>query len=293
MYPFVKPAYLELSIDQRKELCSHSYRICTAIGHWTATAKQNIVELMDKVMTLCPFIRRDMFSPYKEVKEHNPLMTVPLSTLHCIRSYFEQFYLVREKKLCLPVVSDVRVLKDEKPQIQAQTQQHTQSTFTPSTARSKLRAIKDETWWVVRVKNEYRMCRLTFDRGEYWEMVEYQDGRVLNPQYRFPKYDNRVVYEFKEHITPAQFDDKIKEAVQIRMSALLRQAQDMLLRFDTVIIARHLTGGTLVGGVEDEDDTNWYLDTYNEHGERIFYGDNRWELAKKSRCTVVQILKRK
>ena len=286
MYPFVRPAYLGLSIDQRKELCSSSYRICTAIEPWTAAAKQKIVELMDKVMILCPFIRKDMSLPYKEVEECNPLTTVPFSTLHCIRSYFAQFYIIRDKKLCLPAVSSPKV---EKPQVQPQTQQHTQPAVT---TRSKLRAIKEETWWVVRVKNEYRMCRLTFDRGEYWEMVEYQDGRVLNPQYRFPKYDNRVVYEFKEHITPAQFKEKIAEAVQIRMSALLRQAQDMLLRFDTVIIARHLTGGTLVGGVEEEDDTNWYLDTYNEHGEHVF-GDSRWELCKRSRCTVVQILKRK
>lgn len=293
MYPFVKPAYLELSIDQRKELCSHSYRICTAIEPWTAAAKQKIVELMDKVMTLCPFVSRDMFLPYKEVEECNPLVTVPFSTLHCIRSYFEQFYVVREKKLCLPAVGAPKIPTVEKPQVQVQTQQHTQTASTVSATRSKLRAIKEETWWVVRVKNEYRMCRLTFDRGEYWEMVEYQDGRVLNPKYRFPKYDNRVVYEFKEHITPEHFEEKIKEAVQIRMTALLRQAQDMLLRFDTVIIARHLTGGTLVGGVESADDTNWYLDTYNEHGEHIFYDDNRWELAKKSRCTVVQILRRK
>lgn len=293
MYLFVKPAYLELSIDQRKELCSHSYRICTALEPWTAAAKQKVIELLDKVMTLCPFVREDMSSSYEEVEECNPLVTIPFGTLHYIRSYFEQFYVVRERKLCLPAVGTAKAPKAEKPQVQVQTQQHTQPTPTVSTTRPKLKAIKDETWWVVRVKNEYRMCRLTFDRGEYWEMVEYQDGRVLNPKYRFPKYDNRVVYEFKEHITPAQFDEKIKEAVQIRKAALLRQAQDMLLRFDTVLIARHLTGGTLVGGVEDEDDTNWYLDTYNEHGEHIFYGDNRWELAKKSRCTVVQILKRK
>lgn len=295
MYRFVKPAYLELSIDQRKELCSHSYRICTAIEPWTAAAKQKIVELMTEVMTLCPFVRKDMSLSYKEVKECNPLTTIPCSTLHYIRSYFEQFYVVKEKKLCLPAISTVNALNVEKPQVQVQNQQHTQSApaTTSLATRPKLRAIKEETWWVVRVKNEYRMCRLTFDRGEYWEMVEYQDGRVLNPKYRFPKYDNRVIYEFKEHITPEQFEGKIKEAVQIRMAALLRQAQDMLLRFDTVLIARHLTGGTLVGGVEDEDDTNWYLDTYNEHGEHIFYGDNRWELAKKSRCTVVQILKRK
>ena len=291
MYPFVKPAYLELSVDQRKELCSHSYRIATAIQPWTAAAKQKVMELMDKAMTLCPFIRKDLTSLYKELEENNPLMTIPFSVLHCIRAYFEQFYVVKEKKLCLPAVGTVNASKVEKPQVQVQTQQHTQST--PTTTRSKIRAITEETWWVVRVKNEYRMCKLTFDRGEYWEMVEYQDGRVLNPQYRFPKYDNRVIYEFKEHITPAQFEDKIKEAVQIRKAALLAQAQDMLLRFDTVIIARHLTGGTLVGGVEEEDDTNWYLDTYNEHGEHIFYGDNRWELDKKSRCTVVQILKRK
>lgn len=291
MYSFVKPAYLELSIDQRKELCSHSYRICTAIKPWTAAAKQKIVELMDKVMILCPFVREDMSLSYKEVNECNPLMTIPFSALHCIHSYFSQFYVVKEKKLCLPAVSTAREV--EKPQVFVPTRQYAQSDFTVSTTHSKLRAITEEIWWVVRVKNEYRMCRLTFDRGEYWEMVEYQDGRVLNPKYRFPKYDNRVVYEFKEHITPEQFEEKIKEAVQIRRTALLRQAQDMLLRFDTVIIARHLTGGTLVGGVEDEDDTNWYLDTYNEHGEHIFYDDNRWELAKKSRCTVVQILKRK
>ena len=77
------------------------------------------------------------------------------------------------------------------------------------------------------------------------------------------------------------------------MAALQKQAQELLLRYDTVLIARHLTGGTLVGGVEEEDDTYWYLDTYNEHGEHIFYGDNRWNLDKKSRCTVVQILRRK
>ena len=291
MYPFVKPAYLELSIDQRKELCSHSYRICTAIQPWTAAAKQKVMELMDKAMTLCPFIRKDLSSSYKELEENNPLTTIPFSILHYIHAYFEQFYVVKEKKLCLPAVGTTNASKVEKPQVQVPTQQHTQTA--PSTTRSKLRAITEETWWVIRVKNEYRMCKLTFDQGEYWEMVEYQDGRVLNPQYRFPKYDNRVIYEFKEHITPAQFEDKIKEAVQIRKAALLRQAQDMLLRFDTVIIARHLTGGTLVGGVEEEDDTNWYLDTYNEHGEHIFYGDNRWELNKKSMCTVVQILKRK
>ena len=149
MYPFVKPAYLELSIDQRKELCSHSYRICTAIQPWTAAAKQKVMELMDKAMTLCPFIRKDLSSSYKELVENNPLTTIPFSILHCIRAYFEQVYVVKEKKLCLPAVGTTNASKVEKPQVQVQTQQHTQTT--PSTTRSKLRAITEETWWVVRV----------------------------------------------------------------------------------------------------------------------------------------------
>ena len=280
MYPFVKPLYMAMEVDQRKELCSCSYRISTALKPWTPNVKQTMMELLDQVMNLCPFIKRDLGTCRDELAENNPLTTVPFSVLDCIRAYFDQFYVVKERKLCLPTV-------------QPNTQVQTQTTAATTQTRSKLRAITEETWWVVRVKNDYRMCKLTFDRGEQWEMIEYIGGKVHNAQYRFPKYDNRVIYEFKEHITPAMFADKINEAVAIRKAALLRQAQELLLRFDTVLIARHLTGGTLVAGVEDEDDTYWYLDAYNEHGEHIFYGDNRWELEKKSRCTVVQILKRK
>lgn len=289
MYAFVRPLYLAMDVDQRKELCSCSYRISTALKSWTPNAKQTVMELLDRVMNLFPFIKRDMGTCRDELVENNPLDTVPFSVLHCLQSYFDQFYIVKERKLCLPVINS----KPKVLTIQPNTQVQTQTTAATTQTRSKLRAITEETWWVVRVKNDYRMCRLTFDRGEYWEMVEYIGGKVHNAQYRFPKYDNRVIYEFKEHITPDMFEDKINEAVSIRKAALLKQAQVLLLSFDTVLIARHLTGGTLVAGVEDEDDTYWYLDAYNEHGEHIFYGDNRWELEKKSRCTVVQILKRK
>lgn len=287
MYPFVKPAYLNLNVDQRKELCSYSYKICSDMFPWSIAGRQKMLELIDKAIEVCPAIKKDLSTLCKELNDYNPLTTIPYSILHSIRVYFEQFYTVRDKKLYLPSVPS----KSEVNQIS----ERTSTTQAPRTLTTscKLKAIVEETWWVVRVKTEYRMCKLTFDRGEYWEMVEYQNGKVHNPQYRFPKYDNRIVYEFKEHITPDMFPAKIEEAVQIRKAALLRQAEEMLLRFDTVIIARHLTGGTLVGGVESEDDTYWYLDTYNEHGEHIFYGDNRWELDKKSRCTVVQILKRK
>ena len=67
----------------------------------------------------------------------------------------------------------------------------------------------------------------------------------------------------------------------------------MLKDFEVVLIARHPTGGTLVGGVVKEDEVNWYLDTYNENGDHIFYGDKVWVLEKKSRCTVVQTLRKK
>ena len=289
MYPFVKSWYRELDIDQRKELCSCSYRISRSLKPWTPSAKQTVMELLDEVMRLFPFIKRDLGTCRDELEENNPITTIPFSILDCLRSYFNQFYVVKDRKLCLPVIDS----KPTVPTIQPNTQVQTQTTAATKKTRSKSRAITEETWWVVRVKNDYRMCRLTFDRGEYWEMVEYIGGKVHNAQYRFPKYDNRVIYEFKEHITPDMFADKINEAVSIRKAALLKQAQVLLLRFDTVLIARHLTGGTLVAGVEDEDDIYWYLDTYNEHGEHIFYGDKRWELEKKSRCTVVQILKRK
>lgn len=283
LYPFVRPAYLALETGQRKELCSNSYKICTALSSWTARSKQTVLDLMNKVMTAFSFIHQDLSTVYDELEESNPIQTIPYSVIDCVRAYFEQFYVIKGRKLCLPSVSGVSSSQPASaPAITTQ----------PKT-KAKVRAITEEIWWVVRVKNEYRMCKLTFDRGEYWEMVEYQGGKVHNPQYRFPKYDNRVVYEFKEHITPSMFSDKIAEAVQIRRTALLKQAQELLLRYDTVLIARHLTGGTLVGGVEEEDDTYWYLDTYNEHGERIFYGDTRWNLEKKSRCTVVQILRRK
>lgn len=284
MYPFVKPAYAALGVDQRKELCSYSYRACTAMLPWTPKAKSTVLELLSKIIALCPAFKSDLESPTSDLEESNPLTTVPFSALDCIKSYLEQFYVVKDKKLCLPAV-------DAKPKVMPKAVIQTP----PATVsvKGKLKAITDETWWVVRVKNDYRMCKLTFDRGEYWEMVEYINGKVHNPQYRFPKYDNRVIYEFKEHITPAMFKEKIEEAIAIRKAALLKQAQELLLQYDTVLIARHLTGGTLVGGVEAEDDTYWYLDTYNEHGEHIFFGDNRWELEKKSRCTVVQILRRK
>lgn len=280
MYPFVKPAYEAMSVDQRKELCSHSYRISTALKLWTPKSKQLVLELMDKAMALGSFIKRDLGTCRDEIAENNPLTTIPFSVLDCVRAYFDQFYVVRERKLCLPAIN-------HKPNSQALTQAAT------TQINAKVRAITEETWWVIRVKNDYRICRLTFDRGNYWEMVEYIGNKVHNSQYRFLKHDNRIIYEFREHITPDMFADKINEAITIRKNALLKQAQELLLRFDTVLIARHPTGGTLVAGVEDEDDTYWYLDTYNEHGEHIFYGDNRWELEKKSRCTVVQTLKRK
>lgn len=287
MYPFVKPMYRALDVTQRKELCANSYKICSATLNWTAATKHKVLELMNKSMQSFPFIKNDIGSCYDELDESNSLIRIPFSAIHCVRSYFEQFYVIKDKKLCLPKLPIQDKPRGEIASYGSRTSAQTASAYT------KVKAITEEIWWVIRVKTSYRMCRLTFDRGEWWEMVEYQNGKVHNPRYKFPKYDNRVVYEFREHITPDKFDAKIEEAVQIRKAALLRQAEDMLLRFNTVIIARHPTEGTLVGGVEEEDDTYWYLDTYNEHGEHIFFGDNRWELVKKSRCAVVQILRRK
>lgn len=288
MYPFTKPAYQALEADQRKELCSLSYRICSATRNWSPNTKPALLELLSKAMQLGRFIYRDLHTSYEELQEINPITRVPGSILEYVRSYFGQFYIVRDKKLCLPPCENNS--KEPVPQIRTEAHVYTQPA---TTASGKIKAITEETWWVIRVKNSYRMCKLTFDRGEYWEMVEYVGGKVHNPQYRFPKYDNRVIYEFKEHLTPDMFEDKIKEAVEIRKAALTQQAHKLLSRYRTVIIARHLTGGTLVGGVEDEDDTNWYLDTYTEQGERLFFGENRWVLNKNSRCTVVLILKRK
>lgn len=287
MYPFIKPAYLELSVDQRKELCSLSYRIHSALKPWNPSAKQTVLELLDQVIQSYAVIAKDISRYRDELAENNPLVWVPSSVLDFMRAYFNQFFIVRDRNLCLPKLDD-KVVEEEKEHPARIIYHHSQDM-----SKGKIKAIMEETWWVVRVKSEYRMCRLTFDRGEYWEMVAYQGGKILNPQYRFPKYDNRVIYEFKEHITPDMFDSKIKEAIAIRKESLLSQANVMLEQFETVIIARHLTGGTLVGGVEMEDEDNWYLDTYDETGAHIFYDDARWVLEKKSRCTVVQILKRK
>lgn len=291
MYPFVKAEYITLDVDKRKEICSLSYRICTATATWTAQSKQKILELLESAMESWSVIRRDLGSSYEELQNYNPIVWVPSSILEYIRVYFSQFYTIKDKHLCLPSVQAVRKPEVPKPVVQPKLAASDTRTATKSTP--KVKAILDEVWWVVRVKSEYRMCRLTFDRGEYWEMVAYKGTKVQDPRYKFPKYDNRVVYEFREHITPDMFDVKIAEAVQIRKAALQAQAQKLLLRYDTVLIARHLTGGTLVGGVEEETDTCWYLDTYNEQGDHVFYGDSRWELEKKSRCTVVQILRRK
>lgn len=280
MYPFVKPAYTAMEVEQKKELCSNAYRICSNLSPWTPNTKQTVLDLLSKVMTAFPFIRRDIEPAVDELRRYNPLLVIPCSVVECIRSYFKQFYVIKERKLCLP-------------QIRSDNQIKAKPTISSSASKPTVKAILEETWWVVRVKNDYRICRLTFDRGEYWEMVEYQGVKVHNPQYRFLKSDNRVIYEFKEHITPDMFKAKIEEAVQTRKNALLAQAQEMLLRFDTVLIARHPEKGALVGGVEDEDDRYWYLDTYNEHGEHIFFGDGRWELEKKGRCVVIQILRRK
>lgn len=276
LYPFVRCHYALIDTDSRKELCSTSYKICAALKLWNANSKQSALELIEKMMQTYEFIRRDLITVYTELATYNPLTHRPGSLIDIVSAYFNQFFILRDQKLYMPAITTPA------PKVEEST-----------TPKPKIRAITEETWWVVRVKNEYRMCRLTFDRGEYWEMVEYKDMKVHNPQYRFPKYDNRVVYEFKEHLSPSMFAEKISEAVRIRKEALLKQANLMLESFNTVIIARHLTGGTLVGGVEEEDADNWYLDTYNEHGEHIFFGDTRWCLDKKSRCTVVQILKRK
>lgn len=283
MYPFVKPGYNSLSVDQRKELCSYSYRICAAMEPWSPKAKDTILELLDKVMVLGKFLKNDLESLRSEIAETNPLERKPTSVLQSIRCYLIQFYVIKDKKLHLPT-------SESKPEIIQNTQIQSQ---TKESSVGKLRAIKEEVWWVVRVKNDYRMCRLTFDRGEYWEMVEYVGLKVHNPKYKFPKYDNRVIYEFKEHITPDMFADKIQEAVEIRKAALLKQAEILQDTYATVLIARHPTGGTLVGGVIKEDIDNWYLDAYNEQGERILLGDTCWKLEKKSRCTVLQIIRRK
>ena len=286
MFVFLRAGYSGLSLETKKELCSESYRIVSALSTWTSNAKIRVLEGLDKAIKLFPAIKQDIEGSRNELQENNPLVWEPKSVIDYLRSYFGQFYKVKEGKLYLPVLNTP--IKEE-PTVQPSKPVITQHI----TSKPKVKAIVEETWWVIQVKGEYRMCRLTFDRGVYWEMVEYQGTRVLNPKYRFPKYDNRVVYEFKEHITPPMFADKIKEAVAIRREALLKQARKMLQQFDTVIIARHLTGGTLVGGVEQEDSDKWYLDTYNENGEHIFFGDNRWELAKTSRYSVVEILRRK
>lgn len=280
MYPFVKSHYLALDVEQRKVLCSSSYKIVAALKPWSASGKQKVMELLKQLMGSHKFILSDMSTAYDDIDSTNPVTTIPYSVLEYIECYFKQFYVVKNQKLCLPNLNAPNSVGKVPDKADA-------------SVRTKAVPITEETWWVIRVKNDYRMCRLTYDRGDYWEMIEYEGGKVGNPHYKFPKYDNRVVYEFKEHITPSMFSEKIGFAVQTRMAALQKQAQELLLRYDTVLIARHLTGGTLVGGVEEEDDTYWYLDTYNEHGEHIFYGDNRWNLDKKSRCTVVQILRRK
>jgi hypothetical protein len=289
MYPFVKPAYNALSVDQKKELCSLSYRISTALKPWTPNSKTTVLELIEKVKAVCPYTANDLNYAVKDIEQNNPLLEVPATILDFLKAYCNQFFRVVERNLCLPIVESNVVAK---PVVEEQPEPETQHYNISIKPTGRLRAITEEVWWVIRVKSEYRMCRLTFERGEYWEMIEYQAGKVLNPQYRFPKYDNRIIYEFKEHLTPDMFNEKIKEAVRVRKEALLAQANKMLKEFETVLIARHLTGGTLVGGVLKEDDTNWYLDTYNEQGEHIFYGDTVWELPKKSRCSVVQIIKR-
>lgn len=284
MYPFVRNCYRALTIDQRKELCSASYRICTSLNPWTASSKSKVLELLKQVTALCPFIKKDLVGVEEEISKTNPLLRVPVSVLNCVKDYFSQFYVVRDRTLCLPKLEGNDKVAETKAN---------PSSSAPSSSSRKIKAITEETWWVVRVKNEYRMCRLTFDRGEYWEMVEYQGKKVHNPQYRFPKYDNRVIYEFKEHLTPDMFADKITEAVKIRREALRAQANRMLDQFEVVLIARHTEKGTLVGGVEREDENYWYLDTYTEDGEHLFFGENIWKLDKKSRCTVLQTVRRK
>lgn len=287
MFPFVRCWYVKLDVDQKKVLCSTSYKIVASLWPWSVGAKQKVLGLLNQVMSSHAFIYTDVATTYKEIESCNPVTTVPGSAIDFIKCYFSQFYVIRNQKLCLPSLQEsVPKIPENAMQIISQNRQE-------SVSSKKVVPISEETWWVIRVKNDYRMCRLTYDRGDIWEMIEYQNGKISNPHYKFPKYDNRVIYEFKEHITPSMFQDKIEFAVQTRKAALLKQAHELLLRFDTVIIARHLTGGTLVGGVEEEDDSNWYLDTYNEHGEHIFYGDDRWNLSKKSRCTVVEILRRK
>ena len=289
MFVFLKGGYAALSTDDKKALCSEAYRIVSALSTWTSNTKLRVIEGLDKAAALFPAIKNDIEGSKKELQENNPLFREPKSVIDYLKSYFAQFYKIKEGKLYLPVVDTPVKQEAPKPTVQPSKPIITQHVA----GRPKIRAIVEEIWWVIRVKDEYRMCRLTFDRGTYWEMVEYQGKRVLNPKYSFPKYDNRVVYEFKEHITPEMFADKIKEAVAIRKERLLKQAQELLRRYDKVLIARHLTGGTLVGGVEEEDENNWYLDTYDENGQHIFFGENRWELAKKSRCTVVETLRRK
>lgn len=290
MYPFVRCAYLKLDTDSKKELCSYSYRLCATTTTWNPSNKQAFLELFDKILSIYSFIKKDIGTLRHDIESCNPVVRVPSSAIQCIRSYFQQFYTIKERKLCLPIVeTETKKALEVVPQ----TTHTSEAVKTVTGAPTKIRAITEETWWVIRVKNDYRMCKLTFDRGEYWEMVEYHKGKVHNPRYKFPKYDNRIVYEFKEHLVPAVFDAKIQEAISIRKAALTEQAQKMLSQFEVVLIARHLTGGTLVGGVEAEDENYWYLDTYNEKGEHIFYGDNRWKLEKKSRCTVLQTLKRK
>lgn len=280
MYPFVKSVYKNIEVEDRKLLCSYSYKVCSALKQWTIPGRQTATEYLDKIIEKFEFIKKDLANSRAELGEFEPPFSIPAATINYIRNYLEQFYVIRDAKLVLPKID--APVKDSKPVISM-----------TSVGKPKVRAILEEIWWVIRVKDEYRMCRLTFDRGAYWEMVEYQGTDVLNPQYRFPKYDNRIVYEFREHIVPEMFKAKIAEAVRIRKEALTAQAEKMLEVYDTVLIARHLNAGTVVGGVEAEDENNWYLDTYDEDGEHLFYGDNRWVLDKKSRCTVVQILRRK
>lgn len=286
MFPFVRSKYQGLSVDDRKELCSAAYRIWSGCKDWTNATKASVLGTMQTVTAKHKFIEEDTYQIVQTLRSSNPVLECPIIDLQVLMHYFAQFFVIKDRKLYLPVIRESsRVVPDRST---------TPDTNNTGSSRPKIKAVTEETWWVIRVKNSYRMCRLTLDRGEYWEMVEYDDnGKVKNAQYRFPKYDNRVVYEYKEHITPNMFESKIKEAVEIRKEALRKQAMAMLERYSTVLIARHLTGGTLAAGIVDEDDTYWYLDAYTEKGDPVFIGDNRWELEKRSRCTVVEVLRRK
>lgn len=275
MYAFVRPAYAALDTEEKKELCATSYRVCKEIFPWDSKSQVKIINLLSDLFSSFAFIRRDIEELYTELKSCKAESEVPYSVIESIRAYFQQFYQIKDKKLYLPTIA---------PKKKVATQEVKKVNRIP---------VEEEIWWVIRVKNTYRICQVMFDRGDSWEVAIYQNDELQNARYRIFKNDNRVIYVFKEHITPEEFDSKIAEAVRIRKAALEKQALHLIQSYRKVLIARHTTFGTIACGVVSEDPDFWYLEGYTESGEKVLSDDTLWKVDKKSHCTVLKIYRKK